>query len=88
VWLAVLYIIVFPTAGAYFLNGWALARVSPSTVAVYIYLQPLIAFAAAPFVLGESLSYHTVIASLLIFAGVLVVTRRKAVAPVHITGGI
>ncbi|MDX6443824.1 MAG: hypothetical protein QOH71_898 [Blastocatellia bacterium] len=88
VWLAVLYIIVFPTAGAYFLNGWALARVSPSTVAVYIYLQPLIAFAAAPFVLGESLSYHTVIASLLIFAGVLVVTRRKAVPPVHITGGI
>jgi drug/metabolite transporter (DMT)-like permease len=88
VWVAVLYIIVFPTAGAYFLNGWALARVSPSTVAVYIYLQPLIAFAAAPFVLGESLSYHTVIASLLIFAGVLVVTRRKAVAPVHITGGI
>jgi drug/metabolite transporter (DMT)-like permease len=88
VWLAVLYIIVFPTAGAYFLNGWALARVSPSTVAVYIYLQPLIAFAAAPFVLGESLSYHTVIASLLIFAGVLVVTRRKAVAPADITGGI
>jgi drug/metabolite transporter (DMT)-like permease len=88
VWLAVLYIIVFPTAGAYFLNGWALARVSPSTVAVYIYLQPLIAFAAAPLVLGESLSYHTVIASLLIFAGVLVVTRRKAVAPADITSGI
>jgi drug/metabolite transporter (DMT)-like permease len=88
VWMAVLYIIVFPTAGAYFLNGWALARVSPSTVAVYIYLQPLIAFAAAPFVLGESLSYHTVIASLLIFAGVLVVTRRKAVPPAHLTGGI
>jgi drug/metabolite transporter (DMT)-like permease len=77
VWLAILYIIVLPTAGAYFLNGWALARVPPSTVAVYIYLQPMIAFAIAPFVLGESLTYHTLLASLMIFAGVLVVTRRK-----------
>ena len=77
VWLAILYIIVFPTAGAYYLSGWALARVSPSTVAVYVYLQPLFAFAVAPIILGESLSPHTVLASLLIFAGVLVVTRRK-----------
>jgi drug/metabolite transporter (DMT)-like permease len=77
VWVAILYIIILPTAGAYYLNGWALARVPPSTVAVYIYLQPLIAFAVAPIILGEVLSYHTVIASLLILAGVLVVTRRR-----------
>ena len=81
VWLAILYIIVLPTAGAYYLNAWALARVPPSTVAVYIYLQPLIAFVVAPIILGESLSFHTVIASLLIFAGVLVVTRRKRRQP-------
>jgi drug/metabolite transporter (DMT)-like permease len=80
-WLAILYIIVLPTAGAYYLNGWALARAPPSTVAVYIYLQPLIAFAVAPIILGESLSIHTVIASLLIFAGVLAVTRRRPVEP-------
>ena len=78
VWLAILYIIVLPTAGAYYLNGWALARVPPSTVAVYVYLQPLIAFVVAPIILGESLSIHAVIASLLIFAGVLVVTRRRS----------
>jgi drug/metabolite transporter (DMT)-like permease len=81
VWLAILYIIIMPTAGAYYLNGWALARVPPSTVAVYIYLQPLIAFVVAPIILGESLSFHTVIASLLIFAGVLVVTRRRSTLP-------
>jgi len=78
-WLAILYIIVLPTAGAYYLSGWALARVPPSTVAVYSYLQPLIAFAVAPIILGESLSRHAVIASLLIFAGVLVVTRRRPI---------
>lgn len=77
VWLAILYVILLPTAGAYYLNAWALARVPPSTVAVYIYLQPLIAFALAPMILGEPLSSHTVIASLLIFAGVVVVTRRR-----------
>src|SRR6267154_3563417 len=81
VWLAILYIIVLPTAGAYYLNGWALARVPPSTVAVYVYLQPLIAFVVAPLILGESLSFQAVIASLLIFAGVIVVTRRRRIKP-------
>jgi drug/metabolite transporter (DMT)-like permease len=76
VWLAVAYIILAPTVGAYYLNAWALARVAPSTVAVYIYLQPLIAFALAPMILGESWSSRTWLASLLIFAGVASVTWR------------
>lgn len=75
VWFEVAYIIVFPTAVAYFLNAWALARVPPSTVAVYIYLQPLIAFVLAPLVLGEALGMRAIISTLLIFAGVFVVTR-------------
>jgi drug/metabolite transporter (DMT)-like permease len=76
VWIAVLYIILVPTVGAYYLNSWALARVPPSTVAVYIYLQPLIAFALGPLLLGEKLSGRILVASVLVFAGVLVVTRR------------
>ncbi|MFS8084863.1 MAG: DMT family transporter [Acidobacteriota bacterium] len=76
VWLAVAYIVVVPTVGAYYLNAWALGRVPPSTVAVYIYLQPLIAFSLAPLLLGEKLSWRTVVAALLIFTGVLIVTRR------------
>ncbi len=76
VWLAILYIILLPTVGAYYLNAWALARVPPSTVAVYIYFQPLIAFTVAPLLLGEKLGLRILTASLLIFAGVLVVTRR------------
>jgi drug/metabolite transporter (DMT)-like permease len=76
VWFEVAYIIVLPTAGAYFLNAWALARVPPSTVAVYIYLQPLVAFVLAPIVLGEVLGIRAIISTLLIFAGVYLVTRR------------
>jgi drug/metabolite transporter (DMT)-like permease len=77
VWLEVAYIIVLPTAITYYLNAWALARVPPSTVAVYIYLQPLIAFVVAPIVLGETLGARALISSLLIFVGVFIVTRSR-----------
>jgi len=77
IWLSVLYIIFVPTVGAYYLNAWALARVPPSTVAVYIYLQPLVAFALAPLLLGETWSVRTLVAAVFIFAGVTVVTRRS-----------
>lgn len=77
VWIEVAYIILLPTAITYYLNAWALARVPPSTVAVYIYLQPLIAFVVAPIVLGETVGVHALISSLLIFAGVFIVTRSR-----------
>ena len=76
VWIEILYIVLLPTAASYFLNAWALATVPPSTVAVYIYLQPWIAFAVAPLILGETLSRHAIGAALIVFAGVMVVTRR------------
>jgi len=75
-WISLIYIVLLPTVAAYYLNAWALTRVRPSTVAIYIYLQPLIAFGFAPLVLGEKWNSRTLIASLLIFAGVGVVTKR------------
>ena len=79
VWLALAWIIIGPTVGAYYLNAWALERVAPSTVAIYVYLQPLIAYALAPLVLGseEGWNARTLPATLLIFAGVAVVTWRS-----------
>ncbi len=77
VWLAILYIILIPTVAAYYLNAWALGRVAPSVVAIYIYLQPLIAFAVAPLILAERLSSRTWLAAGLIFAGVATVTIRS-----------
>jgi drug/metabolite transporter (DMT)-like permease len=79
VWLAVAYIVIVPTVGAYYLNAWALERVTPSTVAVYIYLQPLIAFALAPLFLGaaEQWGARHALAAALIFVGVAVVTMRR-----------
>ena len=82
VWMLIGVVILLPTVGAYYLNAWALTQVSPGTVAIYIYLQPLIAFGFAPWFLGERWSYRTSIATLLIFAGVALVTspgRSRAV---------
>jgi len=76
-WLALAFIIILPTVGAYYLNAWALTHVSPSTVAIYIYLQPLIAFGFAPLLLGEQWNYRTIVAALLIFGGVALVTTNK-----------
>ena len=84
-WLTLGYIVLIPTVGAYYLNSWALTRVSPSIVAIYIYLQPLLAFGFAPMILGESWNSRTIVACVLIFAGVAVVTiygRSRAVEEV------
>jgi drug/metabolite transporter (DMT)-like permease len=76
VWLLVLYIGLVATAAPYLLNAWALARVDPSIVAVYIYLQPLIGFAMAIVFLGEKLDFKAIIAAVLIFAGLFLATKK------------
>jgi len=77
IWAALVYIILVPTIGAYCLNAWALTRVPPSTVATYIYFQPLIALGFAPVLLGEKWNSRSLIACALIFAGVAMVTRQN-----------
>ena len=75
IWAAVLYIAVGGTAVPYFLNAWALARVNPSTVAVFVYLQPVIGFLMAVAFLGEAVGANFLFATVLVFAGVFLVTR-------------
>ena len=60
-WLCVAGLVIFPTIMAYFWNAWALSRVEPSIVAVYIYLQPLMGFLAAILFLGEHFSVRLLI---------------------------
>ena len=75
-WLLIVHLAVVATATPYFLNAWALARVNPSTVAVFIYMQPLIGFLLAVAFLGEQLDFKFIIAALLIFAGVFLVSKK------------
>ena len=71
VWWVSLYIAIGATAAPYLLNAWALQKVDPSTVAVYVYLQPLIGFTLAVIFLGENLSVAFGIAAVLSLQGSL-----------------
>ena len=76
IWLITVYIGIGATAAPYLLNAWALSKVNPSTVAVFVYLQPLIGFTLALLFLGESITGIFLFSSALIFAGVFLVTRK------------
>lgn len=66
-----LFSILFATLLTYFLNNWALQKVSSGLVAVFIYLQPIVAGIVAYFYLGEEITSRMVICSLFIFAGLV-----------------
>ncbi|MFZ1701086.1 MAG: DMT family transporter [Pyrinomonadaceae bacterium] len=76
IWLAVLYVAVIGTTIPYLLNAWALARVNPSTVAVFVYMQPVIGFLLAVVFLGEHIGPTFIAAAILVFAGVFLVTKK------------
>ena len=77
IWLLVLNISVIATAGPYLLNAYALSKVNPSIVAVYIYLQPIIGFILAVIFLNEILDLKFAVAAVLVFVGVWLTTKRK-----------
>jgi drug/metabolite transporter (DMT)-like permease len=77
-WLLILYIGLGATASPYLLNAWALARVSPSTVAIFVYLQPLIGFLLAVAFLGEMIDIKFIVAATLVFLGVFLTSRRSS----------
>lgn len=76
-WLALAAVVIFPTILAYYWNTWALTRVEPSIVAVYVYLQPLIGTILAITILGEKWNPRIFTAMALIFLGVFLVTRKR-----------
>ena len=81
VWALIAYIGVGATAAPYLLNAYAATRVRPSTVAIFIYLQPIIGVVLAVIFLHEQMGPSFVVASLLVFAGLFLATRRKASTP-------
>jgi drug/metabolite transporter (DMT)-like permease len=75
-WVCVGAVIVFCTAIPYLLNSWALARTHASHVAFYVFLQPVITTVLAIAILGETLTAKTVVAALLILAGLAAAVLR------------
>ena len=72
--LAMMFVVIFTTFAAYLLNIHALKILSPTVVSYYIYLQPLLASAVALAFAKDILSMEKIIAAVLIFAGVALVS--------------
>ncbi|HEY8021684.1 MAG TPA: DMT family transporter [Thermoanaerobaculia bacterium] len=77
-WWGVAYIVLFPTAFAYAASTWAVRRSSPSLVAAYGTLQPLVTASLAAIFLGERFGWPQGIGFALIVAGLWRVSVRAA----------
>jgi len=78
VWWVAILVILFATVAAYILNTWALKRVESSMVALFIYLQPVIASVLGVLALGEPLGVETLVSAALIFTGLGLALRTPA----------
>ncbi len=74
IWLAVLYVLICTTFLAYLFNAYALSIVNASVVSIYIYLQPLLATLIALAFARDHLTNVKILAALLIFTGVYLVS--------------
>jgi drug/metabolite transporter (DMT)-like permease len=83
-WLVGGAIVLGPTVGSYGLNNWVLGRAEASTVALFIYLQFVLAAPLSWAILGEELSWRLIPAGVLVFTGLLIAVggRKKRAAPV------
>ena len=70
------FIIVFTSFMTYMFNLFAIKELKPTTLSIFIYLQPVIASMYALFVGSDSLNVIKVAATFLIFVGVYLVTRK------------
>lgn len=77
IWYAFLFVIIGTTFLAYLFNIYGLKRLNPTTVSSYIYSQPLIATSIALIFHNGKLDAVKVIAAILIFSGVYLVSIRK-----------
>ena len=72
------FVILFTTFFAYLFNLFALTQLKPTTLSAFIYLQPLIASAYALLNGKDSLNSVKIIAAILIFTGVYLVTKSNS----------
>lgn len=86
-WVALAYLVVFGSMVAYTAYVWLLHNARLSLVTTYTYVNPLVAVALGALILGESLSFRTLLASAAIILGVALIitrsTKRNEPAPIE-----
>jgi drug/metabolite transporter (DMT)-like permease len=77
VWLAIVFIVFGATFLTYLFNMYGLRHVNPTTVSVYIYLQPIVASVLAVWIKHDSFTWLKALSMVLVFGGVYFVSWRK-----------
>ena len=72
------FVVVFSTFLTYLLNLVSMRELKPTTVAVFIYLQPLFATIFAVSLGKDDVTWVKIISAVLIFTGVYLVTQKKS----------
>jgi drug/metabolite transporter (DMT)-like permease len=74
-YLCIAFLILFASVIVYYINSWALQHTTSSMVAMYIYIQPVIATVVSIFLLDEPIQWGTLISAVMIFSGVFLVGK-------------
>jgi drug/metabolite transporter (DMT)-like permease len=72
----IVFVVVFTTFFTYLFNLVSMRELKPTTVAVFIYLQPLFATVFAISLGKDELSWVKIVSAVLIFTGVYLVTKK------------
>tara|TARA_B100001029_G_C15063377_1_gene460721 strand:- start:4828 stop:5721 length:894 start_codon:yes stop_codon:yes gene_type:complete len=75
--LPMVFVVVGTTCMTYFLNGYALSKITSTEVAVFMYLQPIIGILFAIFTKSDTITLIMFISSILIFTGVYLTSVLK-----------
>lgn len=73
------FVVLFTTFLAYLINLLAMKELKPTTLSVFIYLQPLFASIIAISLQKDELNFIKIISAILIFVGVYLVTQKKVI---------
>jgi drug/metabolite transporter (DMT)-like permease len=75
---ALLFTIFGATLLTYLLSNWTLKKISSETLALYIFIQPVVATLLAYFFLDGELKWHMGVSLVFIAAGVGAVSLKEA----------
>lgn len=77
IYLKIGFVVVFSTFLTYLLNLLTMRELKPTTIAVFVYLQPLFATIFAISLGKDELTLVKIVSAVLIFIGVYLVTQKK-----------
>jgi drug/metabolite transporter (DMT)-like permease len=74
---AITYIVLATTVLTYFLINYSLKHLRPTTVSIYIYVQPVVTTITAVIVGMDALGWLNITASVMVFSGVYLVSHER-----------